>query len=360
MAPYPTVDVNLFVYNGEASLRPVLESLLRQTWPNLEVSLLDDGSTDETPAILAEYAPRFASARLFRNTCNQGSVAAFQWAFRTGRAGFVMPKSGDDPIAPDFIARLMATLLGRADCAMCHAAGCVWDDAKGVIATYPDAHRLLAVGRDPVARASAVMRSYTSSPAFWGIYRRRSVERLAPILYRAGWDHALLAELALYGEIRHVPEVLYWRRGGAAPLLALARRASLAGNRGIPLTSPLAELRWRTPLITTAYAHLETFAVARVDEATRQKLMTSAPAIFRERWMPRMAAEARALREVLPFLIAAIRRLRPELTSWAAFELEQTIRAVRTILPEQDFRLELGELRELPRRECALGAAAVG
>lgn len=360
MASYPAIDVNLFVYNGESSLRPVLESLLRQTWPNFTVNLLDDGSTDETPRILAEYAPRYPSARLYRNTCNGGPVAAFQWAFRTGCADFVMPKSGDDPIAPDFIARLMGTLLARPDCAMCHAAGCVWDDAKGVIAKYPDAHRLHAIGRDPVARANAVMRSYTSSPAFWGIYRRGFVERLAPILYRAGWDHALLAELALYGEIRHVPDVLYWRRNGAAPVLALARRASLARNRGISLNSPLADSRWRTPLITTAYAHLETFVVARVDEATRQNLMVSAPVIFRERWMPRMVAEARALRQVLPSLIATIRSLRPELVPWAASELGQTVRAVRSILPDQDFRLEFQELWEMPQQEYALETAAVG
>lgn len=359
MASHPTIDVNLFVYNGGASLRPVLESLLRQTWPNFEINLLDDGSTDETPRILAEYVPRFSSARLTRNTCNGGPVAAFQWAFRTGRADFVMPKSGDDPIAPDFIARLMETLLVRPDCAMCHAAGCIWDDGKGIIAKYPDAHRLLAIGREPVARANAVMRSYTSSPAFWGIYRRRFVDRLAPILYRAGWDHALLAELALYGEIRHVPEVLYWRRGGGAPVLALARRASLARNRGISLKSPLADSRWRTPLITTAYAHLETFAVARVDEATRQRLMASAPTIFRERWMPRMMAEARALRQVLPSLIAAIRSLRPELAPWAALELGQTVRAVRTILPEQGFWPELQELWGPPRQDHALEAAAI-
>jgi hypothetical protein len=39
----------------------------------------------------------------------------------------------------------------------------------------------------------------------------------------AGWDHVLLAELALYGEIRHVPEQLHWRRDGGKPVLQLAR-----------------------------------------------------------------------------------------------------------------------------------------
>ncbi len=92
---------------------------------------------------------------------------------------------------------------------MCHAAGLVFTGANQVGYRYPPEHWLEATGPDPVARARHVMQRYTSAPAFWGVYRRDAVDQLSTIRYRSGFDHAVLAELALYGEIRHVPEPLY-------------------------------------------------------------------------------------------------------------------------------------------------------
>ncbi len=358
MTWHPAVDVNLFVHNGEATVGPVIESVLAQTWPELRITLIDDGSTDGTASILADYAARVPGIRLRCLSCNGGAVAAFQRAFRCGDSDFVMPKSGDDPIAPDFVAKTMEVLLAHPDCAMCHAAGLVFRGAGRVAGVYPAEHRLSATGPDALARAAAVMRSYTSSPSFWGIYRRDAADRLAPIAYRAGWDHALLAELALYGEIRHVPEILYWRRDGGRPVAELARRATMEANRGVALGGPLAEQRWRTPLITTAYAHLETFAVARIDDASRARLMACVPGIFRARWLSLMTAEAGALRAALPALGAAVRSLAPELAAWGAGQLVQALLAVRAILPEMDFSEALAELFWIaPARPAPVRAA---
>jgi glycosyltransferase involved in cell wall biosynthesis len=344
VSSYPAVDVNLFVHNGEAVVGAAIESVLAQTWPVLNVTLIDDGSSDGTAVILAKYATRAPTIKIRRLRCNGGSVAAFQRAFWSGDADFVMPKSGDDPVAPDFVEKIMDVLLSHPECAMCHAAGLVFSGDAVVRGLYPAQHRLSAVGPDPVTRAIAVMRTYTSSPSFWGIYRRSAVDRLASIAYRAGWDHVLLAELALYGEIRHVPEVLYWRRDGGRPIADLARRATLAANRGLPLDTPLAEQRWRTPLITTAYAHLENFSVARVDSESRAKLMTIVPEVFRRRWLPALNAEASTLRGAVPALLAAVKEAGPCLGGWAAHQVAQALQAAQSILPNEDFSGALSEI----------------
>lgn len=359
MTSRPAVDVNLFVHNGAAFVGPVIESVLAQTWPALRITLIDDGSADATPAILAGYEARLPAIRVRRLSCNGGAVAAFQRAFWSGDADFVMPKSADDLIAPDFVEKTMEVLLTHPECAMCHAAGLVFRGEAKVQSLYPAEHRLSALGADPVARAIAAMRTYTSSPGFWGVYRRSAVDRLAPIAYRAGWDHVLLAELALYGEIRHVPEILYWRRDGGRPVAELARRATLAANRFIPLESALAEQRWRTPLITTAYAHLENFAVARIDTASRAHLMTVVPSIFRNRWLPLLLAEAASLRRAVPALLGAIESLTPPLVAWAAAELAQTLLAAQAIVPEADFSAVFREISALasgPREQACMVA----
>jgi hypothetical protein len=328
------VDVNLFVYNGVATVGAAIESVLAQTWPSVTLTLIDDGSTDGTLDVLAGYVARHPLIRLKRNRCNGGAIANFQRAFWLGDADFVMPKSGDDMIAPDFIARMMEVLQAHPDVVMCHAAGLVFRGDNTVVGCYPPGHCLHAVDADPLARARHVMARYTSSPAFWGVYRRAAVDRLSPIRTRAGWDHVLLAELALCGEIRHVPQPLYLRRDGGKPVQHLARAATEQARMGLPLDDTLAEQRWRTPLITTAYAHLEMAAATRLGHADRVRLMADAQAVFRARWMPALVREAESLQAAVPGLVTDLRRASAFEAMWLAGSLLEALHNAATIVPE--------------------------
>ena len=269
MTAPPNVDVNMMVYNCADTVGAAIESVLAQTWPAVSLTLFDNCSTDGTLRVLQDYAAHHATISIRRNRCNAGPIANIQRALWFGNADYVLPKTSDDLIAPDYIERLMGVLLTHPDCAMCHAAGLVFTGTDQVSYRYPPEHWLEATGPDPVARSRHVMQRYTSAPGFWGVYRRDAVDQLSTIRYRSGFDHAVLAELALYGEIRHVPEALYWRRGGGKPVMLLGRGATEQGNRDVPLDDVLADQRWRTPLITTAYAHMEAFAVARLPLSQR-------------------------------------------------------------------------------------------
>ena len=231
----------------------------------------------------------------------------------------------------------MRVIADNPDIAMCHAAGLIFDDDGAVKSVYPETHRLNAVGTDPVARACHVMAHYTSAPAFWGIYRRTAVEQLATIPYRAGWDHSVLAELALYGEIRSIDQLLFWRRHGGKAVDLLARGCSQYTQRGLPLDDSLAELRWRTPLVTTAYAHVEQFAIARLDAAQRRALLEAVPRIFRARWLPMMRQEAARFQQDLPELLAIAAAEQGVVGQWAQRHLLDALIALETMLPEAGF-----------------------
>jgi len=178
------------------------------------------------------------------------------------------------------------------------------------------------------------MARYTSSPAFWGVYRRTAVDRLSPIAYRAGWDHVVLAELALAGEIRHVPRPLYWRREPVAGSVCRRRAATEQARAGLPLDDTLAEQRWRTPMITTAYAHLEMAAATRLPHADRLALMHDAQMIFRGRWLAGLLREAEALYAALPALVAELRDVSPLEAAWLTRSLTEAVRGAATIVPE--------------------------
>ena len=205
----------------------------------------------------------------------------------------------------------------------------------------------MATGPSPVSRARHVMQRYTTAPSFWGIYRRDAVDQLSTIRYRAGFDHVVLAELALYGEVRHVPLPLFWRRGGGKPVMHLARGTTEQGNRGVPLDDVLGDHRWRTPLITTAYTHVEAFVAARLPLEQRRQLVCMVPGIFRDRWLPPMRREVEMLRRALPGLLHEIATVPPTEATRLAHEVVDVLLAVRLILPEEDLSLPLMEIAAL-------------
>ncbi|MDE2198497.1 MAG: glycosyltransferase family 2 protein [Rhodospirillales bacterium] len=357
----PIVDVNLLVHNSVSTVGAAIESVLAQTWPAIRLTLIDNASTDGTFAILQRYADA-PGVSLRRNRVDTGGMVNCQRAFWHGDADYVMPKTGDDIIAPDFIERVMDVMLRHADCAMCHAGGLIFTTSGGVSAVYPPAHNLAATDGDPLARARHVMSRYTSAPSFWGIYRRQAIDALSPFAYGAGWDHAVLAELALYGEIRHLPEPLYWRRDGGRPVDVLARASSGFAQRGLGLDDWLADLRWHTPLITTAYGHVERFALARLPPVSRLQLMADAVEIFRARWLPLLLQEAAAFAARLPLLLAACQRSDDIAIQWRARQITDAIAVVTTICPEMDFArarsVLAGQVSEQAGRACVAALSA--
>ncbi len=330
----PRVDVNLFAFNAAETIGAAIESVLAQTWPALTLTVIDNGSTDATPEVVQLYQGIVPSLRLHRARANGGSVVNCQRAFMLGDADFVLPKTADDLIAPDFVAKTMDVLLRHPDCGMCHAGGLVFVGNGTVRQVYPETHRLHAVGADQVERARHVMARYTSAPSFWGLYRRASVDRLARFPYRAGWDHAVLAEFALYSEIRHIPETLCFRRDGGKPLDRIARACTHAAQREHDVADETGDLHWMTPLITTAYAHVETFAVARVPLAERLALMDEAPRIFRARWLPALLREAASFRAARPELMEAANMAFGTRRAWLLRRIADVEAAIAAILPE--------------------------
>ncbi len=359
MTLLPAIDVNLLAYNAEATIGAAIESVLAQDWPALSLTILDNGSTDATLMVAEGYARQVPWLRIHRGRANAGQVVNMTRAFAFGEADYVMPQTADDLLAPGFVRQVMAVLLAHPDCAMCHAGGLVFDHWHRVVHAYPDEHRLHAVGNDPLARCGHVMARYTSAPSFWGIYRRAATARLSPFHHRAGWDHAVLAELALYGEIRHVPDRLFWRRDGGKPVDVIARGATLAAQRGHDVEGVLCDPHWRTPLITTAHTHLLTLAAADMGEPERLRLLGVVPGLFRARWLAFMRAEWAALRLDLPALLAMLVRLRPPVFDLRAAGLTGLLQAVAAILPDASTGEAMREIASLKPADPIRAASQV-
>ncbi len=70
------VQVLMSTWNGERFLSEQIESLLCQTWDNLEILIRDDGSKDKTPDILRQYGADYKNIRIFLEE-NRGINGSF-------------------------------------------------------------------------------------------------------------------------------------------------------------------------------------------------------------------------------------------------------------------------------------------
>jgi glycosyltransferase involved in cell wall biosynthesis len=105
MTPQITVIVPL--YNKAAFIARSLDSIAHQTFPHFEALIIDDGSTDEGPAIAAAYPdPRF---RIVRQT-NQGPGAARNRGLAEASTGLVAFLDADDEWLPDYLSWAVETL----------------------------------------------------------------------------------------------------------------------------------------------------------------------------------------------------------------------------------------------------------
>lgn len=92
----PLVSVVLCTFNGAAYLREQLDSLLSQTYPNLEIVVSDDASTDGTVALLDEYKRKNSRLRYTVNPTNTGFNLNFEKAILSAAGEFIATCDQDD------------------------------------------------------------------------------------------------------------------------------------------------------------------------------------------------------------------------------------------------------------------------
>ncbi len=99
-ASAPLVSVCVSAHNYGRFLAACIDSILGQSYPNIECTVVDDGSTDETGEVLARYATR---VRIVRHDVAQGQLAAMAAGFRLAQGHFVSFVDADDYLYRDFV-----------------------------------------------------------------------------------------------------------------------------------------------------------------------------------------------------------------------------------------------------------------
>jgi len=104
------VSVVLATYNGERFLPQQLDSILQQTYPNLEIVVVDDGSKDGTIALIQDYMLRYPNVRLIQNEKNLGVTKTFERGIQESRGTYIAFSDQDDLWLPEKLQVLTAAI----------------------------------------------------------------------------------------------------------------------------------------------------------------------------------------------------------------------------------------------------------
>lgn len=103
----PVVSVVMSVFNGERYLADAIESILAQTFSDFEFIIIDDGSTDNSLAILKMFAQRDGRIRLISRE-NRGLTASLNKGIAIARGAWIARMDADDISLPDRLQKQMA------------------------------------------------------------------------------------------------------------------------------------------------------------------------------------------------------------------------------------------------------------
>ena len=222
----PAVTVLMSVHNGAAHLEEALQSVLRQTFRDFELLVIDDGSTDASPTILRGCGdPRLA---VHRNERNLGLVASLNSGLDHARGEFIARMDADDVALPRRLERQVDFLRHSPQTGLCGT----WFRMFG-------AERSVVV-RPPTGAEDMAARLFHESPlAHPSVMLRRAVFARHGLRYSPDFPHAedfeLWTRVALVTELANLPEVLLLYREHAGQVSRLRESVQKDSVRRIVL-----------------------------------------------------------------------------------------------------------------------------
>lgn len=127
----PTISVIVPVYNTQEYLRQCIESILAQTYRDIEVILVNDGSTDESPSICEQYALKDSRIKVIHQK-NQGQASARNHALELAKGEWISFVDSDDMIHPQMLELLYNAVIGGRT----HMSMCMYEESVSVPALF--------------------------------------------------------------------------------------------------------------------------------------------------------------------------------------------------------------------------------
>ena len=132
----PLVSVCIPIYNAGNYLSKCIDSILDQSYSNIEIILVNDGSTDNTAELLQQYIHHNKIVVIHQE--NKGQCTAANAAFKASKGALIKFMDADDIISKDFIKKQVARLNGRTDAVASASWGRFYNDDLSTFQLNPE------------------------------------------------------------------------------------------------------------------------------------------------------------------------------------------------------------------------------
>ncbi len=210
MSDQPKVSIGMPVYNGEKYIEQALDSILSQTYKNMEIIISDNASTDRTAEICACYASDDSRISFVQNESNLGAAPNYNRVFKIASGKYFKWAAHDDFIAPTFIEKCVNVMEANLRVVVCYPQGYVVDKDGGVISEYDPEPDL--TGLKPAERFRQFMFTSYLNVQMSGLMRSDVLRKTGMYGSYPASDEVLSAELSLHGEFHVIPERLLFIR----------------------------------------------------------------------------------------------------------------------------------------------------
>jgi glycosyltransferase involved in cell wall biosynthesis len=204
----PLVTLGMPVYNEEKFIAESLDNLFKQTYPNLEIIIGDNGSTDSTPAICREYAARHANINYIQHPKNIGQPANFNHLALAATGKYFCWVAAHDLLDKDFVEKSVAVL----------------ESDPSIVLAYPRTMNMLADGtftrekvrpfditKMPPGRRFREVMWRVDCNYVYGTFRTMPMQKGKLFQLFPAADRVFLAEMAVKGTFAPVDTFKYYR-----------------------------------------------------------------------------------------------------------------------------------------------------
>lgn len=204
----PLVSIGIPLFNEARFVKDSLNSILAQNYPNLEIIISDNASTDETLNICHSLIGERNNVLTHTFDENRGAAENFRYVLNASKGKYFMWASGHDLWAPNYISENVE-LLETVPTAVVAFGTSVWIGENGQKITkyfgYTDTR-----GMDSIARFFTVF--WGNMHPVLGLMRKSALDKTRPMVSAVGTDLILLSQLALQGDFVHACGTLWQRR----------------------------------------------------------------------------------------------------------------------------------------------------
>ncbi len=208
----PLVTIALFAYNQELYVREAVDSALEQDYPNLQILVSDDRSTDGTFAVMQDCVARYSGPHkvvVRQNQKNLGMAGHINALLALAQGDFVCWMAGDDVALPNKVSRLVAPMIADGSLSGTHSYVKEIDFAGRVLGMRRP--RVPDIIDSPYQVITDEIEVISQSHAF----RRAAWDRFGPLGEAVTNESAVMAfREACIGRIALIPEALTHYRVG--------------------------------------------------------------------------------------------------------------------------------------------------